>query len=225
MNNLSEIINKIATVNSKISLNRLFTEINDRYNYQWGGLMVITPISVNDHSTSTFGNIPSAVIDHIQQHTHILRYCMNEDKPINYRAILGVNESGSECFTDDNFELVIPIKGRGTEFACLIFSIPDKVLHSGLIDKIGWYWLIPSTFIYSCYREFISNSPIQITQREQECIKWASEGKTSWEISQILTISKSTVDFHLANCIEKTGSANRQQAIVKCLFNGQLLTF
>lgn len=224
MNNLSEIINNVATVNSEISLNRLFTEISDKFNYHWGGLMVFTPVTANYHSTCTFGDVPSGVIDYIKQDPDLLRYCMNEDKPINYRRLLGGNKSWPTPFTDDNVELIIPIKGRGTEFACLIFSISDNALPSDLIDKIGWYWLIPSTFIYSCYREFISNSPVPITQRELECIKWASEGKTSWEISQILTISKSTVDFHLANCIEKTGSTNRQQAIVKCLFNGQLLT-
>lgn len=224
MNNLSKIINKITTVESEMSLKRLFTEISDMFNYHWGGLMVFTPVSANDLATSTFGNVPSGLIDHIKQDSQILRYCMNEDKPIDYRRLLGVNKSQSMLSTDANLELLIPIKGRGTEFACLIFSIPDNGLSPDLIDKIGWYWLIPSRFIYSCYREFNSNRPVQITQREQECIKWASEGKTSWEISQILTISKSTVDFHLANCIEKTGSTNRQQAIVKCLFNGQLLS-
>ncbi|MGS0825364.1 helix-turn-helix domain-containing protein [Shewanella sp. 0m-8] len=223
MNNLSEIINKITTVNSEISLNRLFSDINDRFNYHWGGLMVFTPLSANDLSTATFGNVPSGLIDHIKQDLQILRYCMNEDKPIDYRRLLEVNKSQPTLSTNTGLELLIPIKGRGTEFACLIFSIPDNALSSDMIDKIGWYWLIPSTFIYSCYRELNTNSPVQITKREQECIKWASEGKTSWEISQILTISKSTVDFHLANCIEKTGSTNRQQAIVKCLFNGQLL--
>ncbi len=222
MNNLSEMIDKITEINSEISLNGLFRDINHKFNYHWSGLIVFTPMSANYHSTYIFGNIPFAMVDYIKQDTNILRYCMNEDKPTNYNKLTRGDTLVSTPFTDDSFELIIPIKGRNTEFACLIFSIPDKLLSSDLIDKIGWYWLIPSTYIYSSYREYLSSNTIQITQREQECIKWASEGKTSWEISQILTISKSTVNFHLANCIEKTGSVNRQQAIVKCLLNGQL---
>ncbi|WP_081623599.1 MULTISPECIES: helix-turn-helix transcriptional regulator [Hyphomicrobiales] len=35
--------------------------------------------------------------------------------------------------------------------------------------------------------------------REREVFKWASRGKTAWEISQILSIGKRTVNTHLRN--------------------------
>ncbi|MBL4910353.1 MAG: helix-turn-helix transcriptional regulator [Alteromonadaceae bacterium] len=79
-----------------------------------------------------------------------------------------------------------------------------------------------SSFIYTKYKNLITKNQFDITARELECIKWAADGKTSWEISQILSISQRTVDFHLANCINKTNSSNRQQAIVKFVLNGQL---
>nr|WP_275075687.1 LuxR C-terminal-related transcriptional regulator [Pseudoalteromonas ostreae] len=43
-------------------------------------------------------------------------------------------------------------------------------------------------------------------------------------MSQILSISQRTVDFHLTNCIRKTNSTNRQHAIVKCILSGELLS-
>jgi LuxR family quorum-sensing transcriptional regulator LasR len=52
-----------------------------------------------------------------------------------------------------------------------------------------------------------------LTSKEMECLYWASAGKTSWEISQILTCSERTIDFHLLNVRRKFGSVNRQQAV------------
>jgi len=60
----------------------------------------------------------------------------------------------------------------------------------------------------------------QVTKREKECLLWASEGKTAWEISKILGISERTVLFHLNNCAKKFGAVNRQHAIAKAIMLG-----
>lgn len=56
-----------------------------------------------------------------------------------------------------------------------------------------------------------------LTKRERECIRWCSEGKTSWEISKILGISERTVVFHLQNATRKLGVSNRTQAVVQAI--------
>lgn len=56
---------------------------------------------------------------------------------------------------------------------------------------------------------------IKLTEREYDCLFWASEGKTSWEISKILCISERTVFFHLNNAVKKFGAQNRQHAVAK----------
>jgi len=52
-----------------------------------------------------------------------------------------------------------------------------------------------------------------LTPKELDCLYWASAGKTTWEISHILTCSERTIDFHLLNARRKLGSVNRQQAV------------
>lgn len=54
-----------------------------------------------------------------------------------------------------------------------------------------------------------------LTAREIECLRWASIGKTSWEISRILSISEATVNFHLGNARRKLGAGSRGQAVAK----------
>ncbi|MFP3374029.1 helix-turn-helix domain-containing protein, partial [Pseudomonas sp. SIMBA_068] len=46
-----------------------------------------------------------------------------------------------------------------------------------------------------------------LTPAELEILRWASEGKTVWEISQIRATSEATVKFHLRNIYGKSGSA------------------
>ena len=53
--------------------------------------------------------------------------------------------------------------------------------------------------------------------REKDCLQWAANGKTSWEIAQILKISERTVIFHLTNASRKLGATNRRQAVVRAL--------
>ena len=53
-----------------------------------------------------------------------------------------------------------------------------------------------------------------LTERETEVLLWVMEGKTSWEIGRILSISERTVKFHLSNIYRKFGVTTRAQAIV-----------
>jgi len=60
----------------------------------------------------------------------------------------------------------------------------------------------------------------QLTKREIECLVWATEGKSSWEISKILGCSEHTAIFHLKNASGKLGASNRYQAISKAMLSG-----
>jgi len=55
----------------------------------------------------------------------------------------------------------------------------------------------------------------RITPRESECLLWVAEGKTTWEIAQILNIGNRTVVFHLECILTKLGVKNRQQAVAR----------
>lgn len=56
-----------------------------------------------------------------------------------------------------------------------------------------------------------------LTPREYDCLLWAAEGKTDWEISVILGISKSTVVKHLLSARDKLGAVNKAHAIAMAL--------
>ncbi|NWC95192.1 MULTISPECIES: response regulator transcription factor [unclassified Pseudomonas] len=66
--------------------------------------------------------------------------------------------------------------------------------------------------------ELLSGKPL--TPKEREILRWASEGKTVWEISKIRSISQATVKFHLRNIYGKLQVTNRVQAVNEAIKQG-----
>jgi LuxR family quorum-sensing system transcriptional regulator SolR len=58
---------------------------------------------------------------------------------------------------------------------------------------------------------------LELTSRETEMLKWCADGKTSDEIAIILDLKKRTVDFHIANAINKLNVTNKTAAAVKAI--------
>lgn len=56
-----------------------------------------------------------------------------------------------------------------------------------------------------------------LSSREKECLRWAAQGKTSWEAGQILGIAESTVVHHLKHAATKLGANKRQLAVTKAM--------
>ena len=53
----------------------------------------------------------------------------------------------------------------------------------------------------------------RLTRREREVLAWSAQGKTAWEIGEILNIAKRTVDEHAQTAMRKLGATNRTQAV------------
>jgi DNA-binding CsgD family transcriptional regulator len=62
----------------------------------------------------------------------------------------------------------------------------------------------------------------RLTRREKEVLKWSADGKTAWEIGQIIHVSAATVQFHSRNAMDKLGAINKQHAVVRALQLGMI---
>lgn len=56
---------------------------------------------------------------------------------------------------------------------------------------------------------------VALSPRELECLEWAVQGKSAWEIGRLLNISRRTVAFHLDNVKTKFGVRTICQAVAK----------
>ena len=71
-----------------------------------------------------------------------------------------------------------------------------------------------------------SNNPLltdrRLTDRENEILRWVMEGKSTWDIAQILNISESTVKFHVDKIMKKLNAVNRAHAVAIALQRQQI---
>jgi LuxR family quorum sensing-dependent transcriptional regulator len=61
-----------------------------------------------------------------------------------------------------------------------------------------------------------------LSERERECLQWASAGKSDWEIGEILSISEKTANAHIERVKRKYNVATRVQAVVLGLRAGAI---
>lgn len=213
MSQLEPLVQELKTMTSLEQLSDLFALIQQQYQYPFCGLVLWSQDDKKDVITSRLSDDFEAVVGK----AGLKQFCFRRFTPaLSY-------ELNSELETDID-TLVVPLKGNGTDIAALIIGL--KPHQRDMAQQIAWYWSIIASYINEALhrlRASVANAEVfTLTSREQACLNWAAKGKTSWEISQILAISERTVNFHLGNCIRKTNSCNRQQAISKCVAGGHI---
>jgi DNA-binding CsgD family transcriptional regulator len=63
---------------------------------------------------------------------------------------------------------------------------------------------------------------VVLTAREIEVLRWIADGKSDWQVGQILHISEKTVNFHVENMKRKFGVATRIQVVVLAVKQGAI---
>jgi len=122
--------------------------------------------------------------------------------------------------------LSIPVHSSKGDSAVLSFSMgreDSKVLTH--IHKSTPDLYLLSAYTHEAAMRVVSGQGLSfkhkdLTSRERECLIWAAEGSTTWDIAKHVGVSESTVIFHLQNAMKKLGAANRQQAIAKAVVLG-----
>lgn len=123
--------------------------------------------------------------------------------------------------------VTIPVHGQTGEFALLSLSsdrAPERA-HEDITHFLGEAQLF-SCYLHEAIRRLVLSKeavPLHkpaLTSREKECLLWAAEGKTAWEISNILQISERTIVFHMANASKKMGATSLRHATVRAVSMG-----
>jgi len=104
----------------------------------------------------------------------------------------------------------------GTEKYGSVFSFANTAANPGIRTNAIMGITIPHLHLaisraYNKRRS--SKNGIILTPREKEVLDWVKQGKSSWDISVILSISERTVNFHIHNIMQKLGTINRAQSV------------
>lgn len=77
--------------------------------------------------------------------------------------------------------------------------------------------LLGSHLMVACKRLVLRRRIAKLSDKEKVVARWIMDGKTNWEIANILNVTVNTVKFHIKNIFRKLQVANRQQAIAVLL--------
>jgi DNA-binding CsgD family transcriptional regulator len=121
--------------------------------------------------------------------------------------------------------LAVPLHGLGCAFGMMSYAARDP-RHPILESTVHAEAMLLASYVHQAAAALMFGSRLRevrpLSSRERECLKWASEGKSSWDIAHLLDITERTVVFHLHNACQKLGVATRQQAVAKAMVLGLL---
>ncbi len=116
--------------------------------------------------------------------------------------------------------VIIPVHGPGGEFAVLSLSHSEteaQAVQNIELDEavLHMFALRFHTQVREMQNPSTALPPANLTSREIDVLFWTAEGKSTWDISKILGISESTVNFHVSSAKQKLGVYSKPHAVAK----------
>lgn len=122
--------------------------------------------------------------------------------------------------------IIYPIHGPSGEFGLMSVvsdSLTNASFRKDLVHTMPHLSMLKD-YAFQSSRKFvdakITQEKIALTVKELEVMKWTAAGKTSWEVSKILTCSENTINFHLKRIRGKLGVTSKNQAVARSISLG-----
>ncbi|MCU1731628.1 MULTISPECIES: autoinducer binding domain-containing protein [unclassified Pseudomonas] len=113
---------------------------------------------------------------------------------------------------------------RGNNSVLSLVRSQDVVSVAEFYDKTGqalWLCNVLHTLMLEQINPLKPNG-FGLSDREREVLKWSAAGKTASDIACILTLSQSTVNFHIRSVITKMNANNKAGAVALAALHGLL---
>lgn len=239
MRDVIELIERMKTAATIEAVKVILTELQELVEFNYFLVGMVIPQSITKTKVSIIDNYPTSWRQQYDETgliklDPIVSYSMNNYLPVIW----------SQLFNDNNYSknelrvmhkahsaglqagFSIPFHGSIGEFG-MVSLVLDNDKNQSVIHLSNTMPVIQ--MIIPVLQDALkrintgqSHHMVQLTKREVECLTWAAEGKSSWEISQILGCSERTVLFHLNNAAMKLNANNRYQSISKAILTGAI---
>ncbi|WP_352747640.1 LuxR family transcriptional regulator [Mesorhizobium sp. M0701] len=102
------------------------------------------------------------------------------------------------------------------------FSVAGEKLDPDPHDRLAFQFV--AAYAFGCAAILVdgkrNSNPVSLSPRQQDVLRWASEGFTVDEIADRLAISRNTADTHLRSARERLGVANTVHAVAEAFRHG-----
>ncbi|PXX23114.1 LuxR family quorum-sensing system transcriptional regulator CciR [Burkholderia pyrrocinia] len=173
-----------------------------------------------------YAHYPNSWTKHYQQHDYgfidpVHRAAFTYDSPYRWSEIFGLSELERRVLWEAHdagltHGLSIPIHESDGSVLLFNFSGPSSRVNAPLNSRLAH--LTSSLFHVELQRltsiPHIEPPTLRLSSRQQECLYWVGQGKTSPEISIIMGISHHTVDYHITEAMKILNVNSRTKAAV-----------
>ncbi|MES2095667.1 MAG: helix-turn-helix transcriptional regulator [Pseudomonadota bacterium] len=122
--------------------------------------------------------------------------------------------------------LIAPVHLPAGQVGAVVWATTDTIDMAAVFERHAEPMFALAVRFLAAHTELVDArhrvTPAQLTRREAQCVRWAAAGKTTAEIGIILSLSISTVRFHLRNAGEKFGASTRARLIQMATGHGFL---
>lgn len=161
----------------------------------------------------------------------VIDYCSKSLIPIQWHDLQIEKASLRERVMNEATEfglktgISMPVHSPRGEFGIFSLSVNSRLIAAQeiTVQAIPYVQIMASYLHEALCRVIGMANSIEkplLTDREKECLRLTADGKTSWEIGQLLNLSERTANFHINNAMIKLDVSNRQHAVAKSILQG-----
>ncbi len=236
---LEEFHNSLLAFSTAGNVDELF-DLCDRQRHQLGfdsfTYALRVPTYFSDSRLVLINGYPEQWVDHYFEEGFnsidpVMSYCARHIIPIQWQNLTTSDEAGCMRVMNEARDfglktgISMPIHSPHGELGVLSLALShDGKEASEIAVRAMPYVQLIAGHLHEAVRRvsgFVNKvGDYALTAREQECLRWAADGKTSWEIAAVLSTSERTVNFHLNNAMVKLDVNNRQHAVAKAVLLG-----
>ncbi len=230
----------LSNVSSPEQLSREVTRVVERLGVEHWVYAINLPL-VNDRQNQyTLGDYPMAWVERYLACDYlkidpVVAHCHDNSTPFLWSEA----QLRARCAVDPHHQLVkrmfeeadgfglgagvsVPLHGPGACWGLMSFAGPRH--RTAEIERRLPELLTIAHYAHEAARPFARSrtctSTPELTRRERECLHWAAEGKTSWEVGRLIGVSERTAIYHLQNAAKKLEVSGRQAAVARAISLG-----
>jgi len=233
---LQNVTSKFGTLEDDVDVSRFLEGVSKCYGFEFYSVAIIPqnePRRFPQHNLAT--NWPSELITQFEKKDLIdsgplISMIRSTSVPFVYNVrnkpaggdLLTGSESLDELLQRYNlgYSALFPVCDNLGNRACVCLSGEREDLTTTEFLEL---FLISTYFqdrMSSIKRHLAEGKESPLSQRELECLRWSAEGKTSSEISQIMSLSEHTINYYLVSAARKLDAVNRIQAVAQSIREG-----
>jgi len=243
---INGLVEKIQQSFSENEILSVLHDIAKKYGFEYYTYSRMFPKAMTRVDILAIGNYPVEWVDKYIKDDYlfidpVMKHCTSSALPYFWKNIYISKDEEVIAFAKESarFGLYegfsVGINGNCGDFSVLNFGgsgahSPSPLEHSQVViiahailpylhEKLAQ--ICPVSALYPIGNKHQINIPLQeLSSRERECLLWTAEGKTSHEISVIIGIAESTVNFHIKNTVKKLDCINKTHAVAKAVLLG-----